>query len=90
MDAIVFEHGLKPLSVPSAPLGRLPRFDPTTGKPLANYLMIDDLVSEMLHIKVQYKLDESSFVSMLLSQFSTEAKNFMRSVLGTQGNLTNT
>ena len=50
--------------------------------------MIDDLVSEMLHIKVQYKLDESSFVSMLLSQFSTEAKNFMRSVLGTQGNLT--
>jgi hypothetical protein len=88
VDAIVFEHGLKPLSVPSACLGRLPRFDPTTGKPLANYLMIDDLVSEMLHIKVQYKLDESSFVSMLLSQFSTEAKNFMRSVLGTQGNLT--
>ena len=50
----------------------LPRFDPTTGKPLANYLMMDNLVNELLHIKVQYKLDESSFVSMLLSQFSTE------------------
>ena len=33
MDSIVFEHGLKPLSVPSAPLGRLHRFEPTTGKP---------------------------------------------------------
>ena len=55
---------------------------------MANYLMIDDLVIEMLHIKVQYKLDLSSFVSMLLSQFSTEEKNCMRSVLGTQGNLT--
>ena len=50
--------------------------------------MIDDLANEMLHIKVQYKLDEGSFVSMLLYQFSTEAKNLMRSVLGTQGNLT--
>ena len=49
--------------------------------------MIADLVSEMLHIKVQYKLDESYFVSMLLSQFSTEAKHFMRSVLGNHGNL---
>ena len=55
-------------------LGRLPRFDPSTAKPLANYLMMDDLVNEMLHIKVQYKLDESSFVSMLLSQFSMESK----------------
>ena len=42
----------------------------------------------MLHIKIQYKLDEASFVSMMVSQFSTEAKNFMRSVLGTHGNLT--
>ena len=49
---------------------------------------MDILVSEMLHVKVQYKLDESSFVSMILSQFSTEAKNYMRSVLGTQGTLT--
>jgi hypothetical protein len=49
---------------------------------------MDNLVNEMLHIKIQYKLDEGSFVSMLVSQFSTEAKNFMRSVLGTQGNLT--
>ena len=77
----MFEQGQKPLSVPSARIGRLPRFDPTTGKPLANYLMMDDLEYEMLHIKVQYKLDEGSFVSMLLSQFSTEAKNFIRSVL---------
>ena len=85
LDPIVFEHVQKTLSVPSARIGRLPRFDPTTGKPLANYWMMDDLVNEML---VQYRLDESSFVSMLLSQFSTESKNFMRSVLGTQGNLT--
>ena len=77
----MFEQGLKPLSVPSARIRLLPRFDPTTGKPLANYLMIDDLVNEMLHIKVQYKLEKGSFVSMLLSQFSTEAKNFIRSVL---------
>ena len=56
----MFEQGLIPFCVPSARLGRLPRFDPTTGKPLANYLMIDDLVSEMLHIKVQYKLDEAN------------------------------
>ena len=80
LDPIVFEHVQKTLSVPSARIGR---FDPTTGKPLANYWMMDDLINEMLHIKVQYKLDESSFVSMLLSQFSTESKN-----LGTQGNLT--
>ena len=88
LDDIVFEQGHKPLSVPSARISRLPRFDPVAEKPLANYLSMDNLVNEMLHIKIQYKLDEGSFVSMLVSQFSTEAKNFMRSVLGTQGNLT--
>ena len=83
LDDIVFEQGNKPLSVPSARLSRLPRWDPVADKHLANYLSMDNLINEMLHIKIQYKLDEASFVSLLVSQFSTEAKNFMRSVLGT-------
>ena len=88
LDDIVFEQGNKPLSVPSARLSRLPRWEPVADKPLANYLSMVNLINEMLHIKIQYKLDEASFVSMMVSQFSTEAKNFMRSVLGTHGNIT--
>ena len=74
MDDIVFEQGNKPLSVPSARLSRLPRWDPVADKPLANYLSMDNLINEMLHIKIQYKLDEASFVSMLVSQFTLKLK----------------
>ena len=88
LDDIVFEQGNKPLSVPSARISRLPRWEPLDDKPLSNYLSMVNLVNEMLHIKVQYKLDEESFVSMLVSQFSTEAKNYMGSIAGSNGNLT--
>jgi hypothetical protein len=91
LDDIVFEQGNKPLSVPSARISRLPRWEPLDDKPLSNYLSMVNLINEMLHIKVQYKLDEESFVSMLVSQFSTEAKNYMGSIAGNgngNGNLT--
>ena len=67
LDDIVFEQGNKPLSVPSARLSRLPRWEPIADKPLANYLSMVNLINEMLHIKIQYKLDEASFVSMMVS-----------------------
>jgi hypothetical protein len=91
LDAIIFEQGNKPLSVPSARIGRLPRWEPLDDKPLSNYLSMVNLINEMLHLKVQYKLDEESFVSMLVSQFSIEAKNYMGSIAGNgngNGNLT--
>ena len=88
LDTIIFEQGIKPLSVPGARIGRLPKWEPVDDKPLCNYLNMVNLINEMVHMKVQYKLDEESFVSMLVSQFGTEAKNFIDSIAGSNGNLT--
>ena len=53
----------------------LPRFDPAQSKPLANYLQMDDLVNEMQHIQTDFKVGEAAFVSLLITQFSSECTN---------------
>ena len=51
-------------------LAKLPKFQPVEGNPISNYIQVETLITEMLHLKAQFNLDEQSFVSFLLSQYN--------------------
>ena len=50
---------------------------------------MDNLINELQHIQTEFKVGESTFVSLLITQFSSESKNQIRSIISTSGNFGN-
>ena len=60
----------KVVRIPRDRIAELPKFEPMEGNPISNYIQIETLIAEMLHLKTQFNLNEPSFVRFLLYQYS--------------------
>ena len=89
LDPVTFDLEGRALHVPSMRLKGLLRFEPVQSKPLAVYLQMDILINEMQHIQTEFKVGEAAFVSLLITQFSSECKNQIRAIISASGNFGN-